>query len=103
MCVRSLVFITSTHRAALPGHADEVDAGRETADFRAGGHPVHTHARHAGSGVCKPAAALRMLLSSIHTTWKEKMYSLDSTISLCGYYFKKYIYLYSEDSRLLDQ
>lgn len=69
-------FPTSTHWAALPRHTDEVDTWRHTAYFRAGGHSVHTHASHAGGGVCKPAAALRVLLFSVHTTWEGKFCEL---------------------------
>ena len=96
-------IVTSTHGAALPGHADEVDAGRQTAYFRARGHPVHTHAGHAGGGVCKPAAALGMLLSSVHTTWGEKIQSLVKLFPPCDSSFQWCVYLCSEDSRLQDQ
>lgn len=60
---------TGTHRAALSGHADEVDAGGQAAHLGAGGHAVGAHAGHAGGGVSEPAAALRVLLSPVHTTW----------------------------------
>lgn len=66
-------LLTSAHRATLSGHAEEVDAGRQTAYLRAGGHTVHTHTRHTGGGVCEPAAALFVLLASIHTTWEAKL------------------------------
>lgn len=66
---------TSTHGAALSRHVDEVDAGRQTAHLGAGGHAVDAHAGHAGGGVCKPAAALGVFLSAVHTTWNGNIVS----------------------------
>lgn len=61
---------TGTHGAALSGHVDEVAAGGQAAHLGAGGHAVGAHAGHAGGGVCEPAAALKMLLSPVHTAWE---------------------------------
>lgn len=66
-------MLTSTHWAALPRHTDEVNTWRQTVYFRAGGHTIHAHTCHTWSWVCKPAAALCMLLSRINTTWEGKV------------------------------
>lgn len=63
----ALKHTVCTHWAALSRHADGVDAGGETAYLGAGSDSAHTHAGHAGGGVCKPAAAFLVLLSIIHT------------------------------------
>lgn len=66
-------MLTSTHWAALPRHTDEVNTWSQTVYFRAGGHTIHAHTCHTWSWVCKPAAALCMLLSRINTTWEGKV------------------------------
>lgn len=59
---------TGAHRAALSGHVDEVDARGQAAHLGAGGHAVGAHAGHAGGGVSEPAAALGVLLPTVHAT-----------------------------------
>lgn len=66
-------LLTSTQWAALPRHADEVDTWRQTVYFRTGGHSIHAHTCQTWSGICKPAAALCVLLSFINTTWGGKL------------------------------
>ena len=59
-------FLTGAQGAALAGHPDGVDAGRDAADLGAGGDSAHTHAVHTGGGVSEPAAGLRVLPSVVH-------------------------------------